>query len=173
MDRGIEELILNNMELVYSTIYKMHIRIDDDIISEGMIALIKAAQKFDPSLGHKFSTYAVSYIQGKVKTYLTLKSTVVKPSRIEGKFPEIETMQSDSVINEIAGEDDNVESNLIVKDFMRRLTEREKVVARGLMEEKTQKQIGDELHLSQTHICRMIRVIRYKYMAYRTEAREY
>ena len=173
MDRGVEELILNNMDLVYSTIYKMRIKINDDLVSEGMIGLIRAAKKFDSSLGLKFSTYAVSYIKGTIKTYLTLRTTVVKPQRINGKFAEVETMQTDSEVNELGAEDENVESSLIVRDFMNRLTVREQIVAKGLMEEKTQKQIGDELHLSQTHICRMIRIIRYKYMTYNIEARKY
>lgn len=173
MDRGVEELILNNMDLVYSTIYKMHIRINDDLIQEGMMGLVKAAEKFDSSLGLKFSTYAVSYIKGMVKTYLTLRTTVVKPQRVNGKFVEVETMRTDSEVNEVEAEDENVESSLIVRDFMKRLTVREQVVAKGLMQNKTQKQIGDELNICQTQVCRMIRVIRYKYMTYNIEAREY
>ena len=62
MDRGVEELVLNNTDLVYSIIYKMHIKINDDIVSEGMLALIEAARNYDATMGTQFSTYAVSYI---------------------------------------------------------------------------------------------------------------
>ena len=173
MERGVEELILNNMDLVYSTLYKMHIRPDDDLVSEGMLALIHAATNYDSAQGTQFSTYAVAYIKGRVKTYMTLRSTVVKPSRVKGEYAKVEAMQSDSEVNEVAGKDEDVESNLIVQDFMQHLTRRERVIAQGLMEDKTQKQIGDDLNLSQTQISRMIRVIRYKYMTYNNEARNY
>ncbi len=39
----------------------------DDLYQAGCIGLIKAADNFDPSLGYKFSTYAVPVIIGEIK----------------------------------------------------------------------------------------------------------
>lgn len=36
----------------------------EDLISEGVIGLIKALERFDPKRGFKFSSFAVSYIRG-------------------------------------------------------------------------------------------------------------
>ena len=173
MERGVEKLILDNTDLVYSTIHKMHIRLSDDIASEGLLALVEAANNFDESIGTQFSTYAVSYIKGRIKTYLTIKRPVVKPARIRGKYVEIETIRSDSEVNEIQADNQNIESSLIVKNFLDRLTVRERIVATGLLQDKTQKQIGEELKVCQTQVSQIIRVIRYKYMSYNLELNNY
>ena len=39
----------------------------DDLYQAGCIGLIKAADRFDPALGYKFSTYAVPVILGEIK----------------------------------------------------------------------------------------------------------
>ena len=98
---------------------------------------------------------------------------MVKPSRIRGQYVKIETVQSDSEVNEVEGLNEDIEGSLIVNDFLHRLSARERLVAQRLMQDKTQKQIGDELNICQTQVCQMIRVIRYKYMAYYLEARQY
>lgn len=173
MDRGTESLILNNTKLVYHVIYKMKLAIDDDLISEGMIGLIRAAKNFDASKGIKFSTYATSYISGCIKTYLTLKASIIKPSRIEGQWTDhVERVSQEDMFSEIEAPDDNIESKLIVEDFLSKLTPRERIVAEGLMNEKTQKEIGEEIHVSQVHIFRMIRIIRYKYYSYNNQIRQ-
>ncbi|MDY4723231.1 MAG: sigma factor [Clostridium paraputrificum] len=44
--------------------YKSTLLDYEDIVGYGMLGLVKAARKFDETLGYKFSTYATSLIRG-------------------------------------------------------------------------------------------------------------
>ena len=64
-----ESLVIDNQRLVYHMYDKLSknqitINHKEDIISEGMVGLVKAANKFDPDKGVKFSTFASSCIAG-------------------------------------------------------------------------------------------------------------
>ena len=65
-----DKMISSNLRLVISIAtskksynYKMPL---DDLIQEGNLGLIKAVEKFDPSMGYKFSTYATWWIRQAV-----------------------------------------------------------------------------------------------------------
>lgn len=62
-------LINDNMGLVYSCAnrFKNMGAEYEDLVQCGCVGLIKAADGFDPSLGFKFSTYAVPAILGEIK----------------------------------------------------------------------------------------------------------
>ena len=70
-----ESLVLDNQRLVYHMFDKLSknqitITHKEDIISEGMVGLVKAANKFDPDKGVKFSTFAGSCIRNEMLMYL-------------------------------------------------------------------------------------------------------
>ena len=48
----------------------------DDLFQAGCVGLIKAADNFDPSLGNKFSTYAVPVILGEIRELFRTGSSV-------------------------------------------------------------------------------------------------
>lgn len=54
---------------------------NDDIISEGSIALIKAYNQFDDTKGFKFSTYAVKTIYGHLSVYFRDHQNMIRYSR--------------------------------------------------------------------------------------------
>ena len=68
----------------------------DDLYQAGCVGLIKAAENFDPALGHRFSTYAVPLILGEmrrlfrdggaVKVSRSLKELSVKAMRLAEKL---------------------------------------------------------------------------------------
>ena len=68
-----EELIVSYRPLVYWIASKIHVNdreIKQDMIQEGLLALIKAVDKFEPSRGFKFSTYAWHKIHGQIVNFL-------------------------------------------------------------------------------------------------------
>jgi RNA polymerase sigma factor (sigma-70 family) len=84
---NVEETILENEKLIHyvakrfkNRAYKMKIEYDD-LVSEGMIGLLKAVQKFDPEYGCKFSTYAVYLIDGAMRKMLRDTNPGLKFSR--------------------------------------------------------------------------------------------
>lgn len=66
-----EQKILDNVGLVKSIMKTVSYTIDeaDDVLSEGMIGLIQAVDRFDPGYDVQFSTYAYGYIRGKILDY--------------------------------------------------------------------------------------------------------
>lgn len=61
-----------------------------DIINEGNVGLIKAAQRFDPTRGFKFISYAVWWIRQSILQAISEKSRLVRlPSNQEGLISKI------------------------------------------------------------------------------------
>ena len=77
-----DETIEQNLGLVHACARKFCGRgIEyDDLYSAGTIGLIKAVDNFDPSLGFRFSTYAVPVILGEIKR-LFRDGGIIKVSR--------------------------------------------------------------------------------------------
>ena len=49
----------------------------EDLVQEGVSCLIKAVERFDPSLGNTLSTAAVPWIRGAMRHYLRDRCRVV------------------------------------------------------------------------------------------------
>ena len=93
-----ESVIKDNLGLVHSCAKRFKGRgIEyDDLYQAGCVGLVKAAENFDPTLGYRFSTYAVPVILGEirrlfrdggsVKISRTLKELSLKVSRAAESF---------------------------------------------------------------------------------------
>jgi RNA polymerase sigma factor (sigma-70 family) len=77
-DKAINTLILSNLRLVAKIVSKDFPYFSDpeDLMSEGVIGLHRAATKFDPSFGAKFSTYAVWWIRQHIIAHIERASTI-------------------------------------------------------------------------------------------------
>ena len=53
----------------------------DDMINQGMIALIDAVEKFDPALGYKFETFATLKIRGAIIDFMRKQDWVPRSHR--------------------------------------------------------------------------------------------
>ena len=77
---ALNEFILRNQRLVIYSV-KKYIKSSSfsfmDLIQEGNFGLMKAIDKFDPSFGYKFSTYAVNWINQSVQRSIEKGGSIV------------------------------------------------------------------------------------------------
>ncbi len=109
-----EEYINGNLRLVLSIIRRFTGHTDniDDLFQIGCIGLMKSIDNFDPTMGVKFSTYAVPMIIGEVRRYLrdnnsirvsrSLRDTAYKA--IHAKETLMNRTQEEPTIDQIAAE---------------------------------------------------------------------
>ena len=80
-----DELIVGNLRFVISVSKAYQNQGMDllDIISEGNIGLIKAAERFDPSSGLKFISYAVWWVRQSIMAFLNENARTIRiPSNL-------------------------------------------------------------------------------------------
>ena len=76
-----QKLVRHNLAFVVAIARKQRrggVRLED-LIQEGNVGLMKAAEKFDPHAGTRFSTYAVWWIRAYVGKYLKEARSSVRP----------------------------------------------------------------------------------------------
>ena len=79
--RALDRMVQGNLRLVVSATRKYYNRSYTltvmDLIQEGNIGLIKAAERFDPSRGYKFSTYAYWWVRQAMHRVLAQHDRVI------------------------------------------------------------------------------------------------
>ncbi len=70
-----EQLVLNHVSLVHHVLGRLGLSLEigtgyEDLVNQGLLGLIEAVDRFDPSFGTQFSTYATVRVRGKVLDYL-------------------------------------------------------------------------------------------------------
>ena len=103
VEKGIkarDRMISANMRLVATVANKMrsmctHLSAED-LMQEGAIGLARAAEKFDPAKGYKFSTYAYWWIrQGITRAWENQENTIRLPGGIQKTARLIEKVRAD------------------------------------------------------------------------------
>ena len=80
-----QELVLGNLRLVMSIAHRYRKRgaSFQDLVQEGMVALGRAAEKYDPERGYRFSTYATWWIRQRIHKLAVQPNTL---SRVPEKM---------------------------------------------------------------------------------------
>lgn len=80
-DKGAkDELIIRNLRFVVSCAkqYQMNGATLEDLVNEGNIGITDAADRFDPTMGFKFISYAVWYIRKEIIQFLSSNSRIIR-----------------------------------------------------------------------------------------------
>jgi RNA polymerase sigma factor (sigma-70 family) len=77
-----ETLVKHNLRLVFHVTKRFSYRQDQmiDLIQEGALGLLRAAEKFRPAMGYRFSTYAYQWIESKIRRALVNIDRVISIS---------------------------------------------------------------------------------------------
>jgi len=111
-----DELVVGNLRFVISVAagYQNQGMMLSDIINEGNIGLIKAAERFDPTSGLKFISYAVWWVRQSIMASLNDNARTIRlPSNLVQEAQKNKREETDEENNFfINNSDEPVESNL-------------------------------------------------------------
>ena len=166
-----DKLILDNQRLVYY-LYEQLSKTDivknnkDDIVSEGMLGLIKAADTFDETKGYQFCTYAGLCIRNAMLMYIrklnkhwnkeiSLYASVGEDS--DGNlicYADIIRSDSEDFFDSY--------NKVLVKERIDKLPERDKEIIQAFLSGYKQKEIAAMIGVQQSSISRRIKRIKKK-----------
>ena len=106
-----QELVSSNMGLVRAVVQSQYARKAyfrgvpmEELIQEGSLGLIRAAELFDPSKGLRFSTYATIWIKGVLSNTNSLDEVINLPNREKAIWNKIKQAMEDMVYESGDGE---------------------------------------------------------------------
>ena len=161
MDEKISQrnkIVEDNLRLVTSRVIALNNGIyNDDLYQVGCIWLIKAADRFDETLGFRFSTYAVAWIDGDIRKYRRREKSI-------NQF-ELNIGDTDTIAN-LPSLNDDIIAEIYLDNFKKHLSARDKKIIELRETGLTTTQIGREVGVSQVHISRELRRLKQQYKKY-------
>ena len=148
-DEARDSLIIAYRPLVFWLARKFHVHPSSyqDLIQEGMIALIRAVDNFEPERHLKFTTYGFYRIRGQMLNFL-------QRSELKAPIP----VEDESLLCRDSFTADGFETLLAVTEEMKRLPAREgEIVQALLVEGKNAKDVARERGIDISHVYRLKR----------------
>ena len=159
-----EQKIIDNMNLVHYIVHKHFPQYitNQDVIQNGYVGLIKAVDSFDKSMGNTFATYAARCTFNEIAMDLRRQNKYAKDISLHAVLANGDTRDDSLTIEDILMYEDDYTS-MYIQEFVRCLDEREITVLRYLMDGKTQKWVSDQLGMTRSNVCRIVKVMRSKW----------
>ncbi|MBL3540398.1 sigma-70 family RNA polymerase sigma factor [Aminivibrio sp.] len=144
-----DEIIIAYRPLVFWLARKFRVRPSSyqDLIQEGMVALIRAVDKFEPERHLRFTTYAFYRIKGQMVNFL-------QRSELKAPIP----VDDDYLMPEDSFAPDSFETLIAVSEEMHRLPAREEDVVQALLVEgRDAKDVARKRGIDISHVYRLKR----------------
>lgn len=133
--KALDELVKHNLRFVVTVAKNFREKTNvsfADLISEGNIGLIRAAQKFDPTMNNKFSSYAIWWVKASINDCIERYKDGIEYT-VEDDQQLIGLSENDVVYDEV---NDDFEKNMndmqsrqsAIEDLVKCLEEREKKI---------------------------------------------
>ncbi len=127
----------------------------DDLYQVGCIGLFRAAKKFDPSLGFKFTTYAAHWIENELKKAIRAQNAVKRTGVVVSM--ESAYSEEDNTLMDLMATFDSVEGEVEASLLFDELVKTEPKITRLALQGYTQREIGEKLGISQVQVSRKMR----------------
>lgn len=154
-DEAREELILSYRPMVYwlAKNYKVSYSSYQDMIQEGMLALIKAVDRFDINRNNRFSTYAYYKIKGSLINFL---------QRVEGKAPipadEVAFIKKSMRQALLSDDATSTEWSVDLEKAIEDLTQKESDILKALiLDDRAARDVASEIKIDVSHVYRIRR----------------
>ncbi|SDB97421.1 RNA polymerase, sigma 27/28 subunit, RpsK/SigK [Pelagirhabdus alkalitolerans] len=163
------KLIEHNLRLVAHLVKKFENAREDqeDLISIGTIGLIKGIESYSPAKGTKLATYAARCIENEILMHLRSTKKQSKDISLQDPIGQDKEGNEISLIDILQAENEDIvefiQLNMEIEkinQYFDVLDDREKLILirrYGLnqTEEKTQKEIAEELNISRSYVSRI------------------
>ena len=153
------KMVEKNAGLVYSIATQKRLKhnlghaVFDDITQAGFLGLMRAAQKFDPTRGNKFSTVAMIWIKSKISHELRRRPVGNSHDMKLATMISIDAHPSTIDFCGVAeGGQRLIDAEIDAEDLLQSLNPRELICVRGFMEGRTLENIGEELGIHRERV---------------------
>lgn len=151
-----QRLIENYQLLVCREALRYHVQESAvlDLVQEGMVGLMEAAERFDPAMQVAFSLYAVHRVRGRMLDFLKKMNQEIP---CDGSEPDMQSAWAGMTAPDLAFE--TADRSLLhseVDRAMRRLPEKEQDILRHVfIQERTAAETADQLDVSTAYVYRL------------------
>ncbi|WP_419877692.1 sigma-70 family RNA polymerase sigma factor [Brevibacillus centrosporus] len=153
LNNDVDALVRNTLPFVHHILKKYYPPAGydyEDLYQVGCIGLVKAAKKFDPSFGIKFTTYAGHFIENELRRMIRTQKAVKRTGDVfsmDGTGDEEEGSLADLLANFDSVEEE-VEDKLLFTELIRQ----EPAITMLALQGYTQKEIGQKLGMSRVNV---------------------
>lgn len=168
-----EKLVTDNLRLVHFCYRKLQtnaltLRYKDDLILEGLLGLVKAANGFEPDRKTKFATYAIMCIRNQMLMFIR-KLNKFMPYEVSLFMPighdscGSVLCLADIIEDETQMQEDAIE-RLELIDFAAKQKPIDQKILSALEIGYKQREIAAEIGISQSYVSRRIRMMQSRYV---------